>query len=129
MIVKTTRCEWLKIILYRLRPKSKSVRTYTSCCHTTAVCILRPESLAINNENVMINFNTITPTFECPKSHSSESFGKKPSDPLSFPMMVSKTTAAFLFGYCGKRLASLLLAQRTIMMRIPESFSLLTPRQ
>lgn len=75
-----------KIMKYRLRPKSVSVRTYTSCCFTTVVCVLGPQSLAINNEkNVLINFNTITPAIECPKSHCSRIQCKEAVRPAELP--------------------------------------------
>ena len=75
-----------KIMKYRLRPPSVSVRTYTSCCYTTLVCVLGPKSLAINNEkNVLINFNAVTPPIVCPTSKCSRISCKEALRPAELP--------------------------------------------
>mmetsp|Transcript_22745 Transcript_22745/g.31179 ORF Transcript_22745/g.31179 Transcript_22745/m.31179 type:complete len:230 (+) Transcript_22745:470-1159(+) len=75
-----------KIMKYRLRPQSTSVRTYTSCCYTTVICMLGPKSLAIKSEkNVLINFNTVTPMVVCPKSHCSRIQCKEALRPADLP--------------------------------------------
>jgi len=55
-----------RIATFRLRPQSTTVRTYTTCCFTTVVAMIGPDSLMIKLPGqVLFNYNCVTPAITC----------------------------------------------------------------
>jgi len=102
-----------KIMKYRMRPHSTSVRTYTSCCYTTVVCILGPKSLAIKNEKcVLFNFHTITPTIDCPKKYFCRIQCKEAVRPADLPKDGIKNNSSIPIWFLTEAIGELLFGSR-----------------
>lgn len=52
-----------KIVYYKLRPKSTTLRTYTSCCYTTVICCAGKGFGGLSGIAFPFNRNTVSPKF------------------------------------------------------------------
>jgi len=75
-----------KIGMYRLRPNSSTIRTYTTCCHTIVISMLGADSLAIKLPKMAVfNYNAISPAIDCSKTDAIRIQCKEAARPKELP--------------------------------------------
>ena len=104
-----------KIAKYRLRATTKTIRTYTTCCHTIVVSMLGADSLGIKLPKMaVVNYNTITPAIECSKADATRIQCKEAARPKELPNDGIANNLGIPFGFIFVDVFNLCFASTTI---------------